>query len=210
MSSLWVMTLGGWSLYVSVCFYCVTNYPTTEQLKATVNICYVSHLLWGRNLERIAGRVWFRVFCEFAVKMSGRIADTQRLGLEDLPPWITQKARKFVLVVGGGTPVPSYVDLPLGLLDCPCNMTAEFPTSNQYKRKGGRKLSVCIIKIQRSYTVCLSSILLGIEARHDLVWEETARLQVLGTRNPWVPSWRLATVCTIFKTWKNEVKEGQA
>ena len=55
-------------------------------------------------------------------------------------------------------------------------MTAEFPKSNQYKRKGGRKLNVRIIKIQRSYTVSLSSILLGIQARHDLIWEETARL----------------------------------
>ena len=36
-------------------FYRVTSYPTTEQLKATVNICYASHLLGGRNLERIAG-----------------------------------------------------------------------------------------------------------------------------------------------------------
>ena len=55
-------------------------------------------------------------------------------------------------------------------------MTAEFPKSNQYKRKGGRKLNVRIIKSQRSYTVSLSSILLGIEARHDLTWKETARL----------------------------------
>ena len=56
-------------------FYCVTNYPTTEQLKTTVNICYALHFLWGRNLERISGQFWFRVFCEVAVKMSGRIAD---------------------------------------------------------------------------------------------------------------------------------------
>ena len=66
-----------------------------------------------------------------------------------------------------------YMDLASGLLECPYNMTAEFPKSNQYKRKGGRKLNVRIIKIQRSYTVSLSSILLGIEARHDLIWEET-------------------------------------
>ena len=75
-------------------FYCVTNYPTTEQLKTTVNICYASHFLWGRNLERINGQFWFRVFCEVAVKMSGRIADMWTLGLEDLPPWVPQKARK--------------------------------------------------------------------------------------------------------------------
>ena len=56
-------------------FYCVTNYPTTEQQKTTVNICYASHFLWGRNLERISGQFWFRVFCEVAVKMSGRIVD---------------------------------------------------------------------------------------------------------------------------------------
>ena len=37
-------------------FYCVTNYPTTEQLKTTVNICYASQFLWGRNLERISGQ----------------------------------------------------------------------------------------------------------------------------------------------------------
>ena len=52
-------------------FYCVTNYPTTEQLKTAVNICYASHFLWGRNLERISGQFWFRVFYEVAVKMSG-------------------------------------------------------------------------------------------------------------------------------------------
>ena len=56
-------------------FYCVTNYPTTEQQKTTVNICYASHFLWGRNLERISGQFWFRVFCEVAVKMSGRTTD---------------------------------------------------------------------------------------------------------------------------------------
>ena len=67
-------------------FYCVTSYPTTEQLKATVNICYASHLLGGRNLERIAGSFGLESFCEVAVKMSGRIADTRRLGPEDLPP----------------------------------------------------------------------------------------------------------------------------
>lgn len=110
-----------------------------------------------------------------------------------------------MLVVGRETTVSLYLDLSSGLLKCPYNMTAEFP-----KRKGGRKLNVCIIKIQRSYTVSLSSILLGLEARQDLIWEETARLRVLGTRNPWVPSWRLTTICTIFKTWKNYVNEGQA
>ena len=52
-------------------FYYVTNYPTTEQLKTAVNICYASHFLWGWNLERISGKFWFRVFCEVAVKMSG-------------------------------------------------------------------------------------------------------------------------------------------
>ena len=52
-------------------------------------------------------------------------------------------------------------------------MTAEFPKSNQYRSKGGGKLNIGIIKIQRSYAVSLSSILLGIEARHDLIWEET-------------------------------------
>ena len=108
-----------------------------------------------------------------------------------------------MLVVGRETTASLYMDLSSGLLECPYNMTAEFPKSNQYKRKGGRKLNVCIIKIQRSYTVSLSSILLGLEARQDLIWEETARLRVLGTRNPRMPSWRLTTICTIFKTWKN-------
>ena len=56
-------------------FYYVTNYPTTEQLKTAVNICYASHFLWGWNLERINGQFWFRVFCEVAVKMSGRTTD---------------------------------------------------------------------------------------------------------------------------------------
>ena len=81
-----------------------------------------------------------------------------------------------MLVIGRETTVSLYRDLSSGLVECPYNMTTEFPKSNQYKRKGGRKLSVCIIKIQRSYTVSLSSILLGIEARHDLTWKETARL----------------------------------
>ena len=183
-------------------FYCVTNYPTTEQLKTAVNICYASHFLWGRNLERISGQFWFRV-CEVAVKMSGRIADMWKLGREDLPPWVTRKAIEFVLVLGRETTVSLYRDLSSGLVECPYNMTTEFPKSNLYKRKGGRKLSVCVIKIQRSYSASLSSILLGIEARHDLIWEETARLRVLGARNPWAPSWRLATIHTIFKTWKN-------
>ena len=183
-------------------FYCVTNYPTTEQQKTTVNICYASHFLWGRNLERISGQFWFRVFCEVAVKMSGRIVDMWKLGREDLPPWVTQKAIEFVLVLGRETTVSLYMNLSSGRVDYPYNMTTEFPKSNQYKRKGGRKLSVCVIKIQRSYTASLSSILFGIEARHHLMWEETARLRVLGARNPWVPSWRLA-ICTIFKTWEN-------
>ena len=108
-----------------------------------------------------------------------------------------------MLVIGRETTVSLYMALSSGLLECPYNMTAEFPKSNQYKRKGGRKLNVRIIKSQRSYTVSLSTILLGTEARRDLIWEKTARLQVLGTRNPWVPSWRLATICTIFKAWKN-------
>jgi hypothetical protein len=108
-----------------------------------------------------------------------------------------------VLVLGRETTVSLYRDLSSGLVECPYNMTAEFPKSNQYKRRGGRKLNVCIIKIQRPYTVSLSSIPLGIEAKHDLIWEETARLRVLGARNPWMRSWRLATICTIFKTWKN-------
>ena len=73
-----------------------------------------------------------------------------------------------MLVVGRETTISLYMDLSSGLLECPYNMTAEFPKSNQHKRKGGRKLNVCIIKIQRSYTVSLSSILLGIEAGHDL------------------------------------------
>ena len=89
------------------------------------------------------------------------------------------------------------IDFSSGLLECPYNMTAEFPKSNQYKRKGGRKLNVCIIKIQRSYAVSLSSILLGIEARHDLIWEETEGYEyqdpgILGCRLggwlPYVPS----------------------
>ena len=81
-----------------------------------------------------------------------------------------------MLVLGRETTVSLYMNLSSGLVDYPYNMTTEFPKSNQYKRKGGRKLSVCVIKIQRSYTVSLSSILLGIQARHDLIWEETARL----------------------------------
>ena len=93
-------------------FYCVANYPTTEQLKTTVNIFYASHFLWGRNLERISGQFWFRVFCEVVVKMSGRIADLWKLGLDYLPPWVTQKDRKFVLVVGRETTVSLYMDLP--------------------------------------------------------------------------------------------------
>ena len=56
-------------------FNCVTNYPTTEQLKTTVNIFYASHFLGGGNLERVSGQFWFRAFCEVAVKMSSRIAD---------------------------------------------------------------------------------------------------------------------------------------
>ena len=108
-----------------------------------------------------------------------------------------------MLVVGRETTVSLYMNLSSGLVDYPYNMTTEFPKSNQYKRKGGRKLNVCIIKIQRSYTVGLSSILLGIEAKHDLMWEETARLRVLGARNPWMRSWRLATIYTISETWEN-------
>ena len=100
-------------------------------------------------------------------------------------------------------PSPQNCESLLSCSECPYSRTAEFPKSNLYKRKGGRKLNVRIIKIQRSYTASLSSILFGIEARHHLMWEETARLRVLGARNPWVPSWRLATICTIFKTWEN-------
>ena len=96
-------------------FYCVRNYPTTEQLKTTVNIFYSSHFLWGRNLERISGQFWFRVFCEVAVKMSGRIADMWKLGQEDLPPWVTRKAIEFVLVLGRETTVSLYMDLSSGL-----------------------------------------------------------------------------------------------
>ena len=95
-------------------FYCVANYPTTEQLKTTVNICYALHFLWGRNLERINGQFWFRVFCEVAVKMSGRTTDMWKLGLEDLPPWVTQRTRKFMLVVGRETTVSLFMALSSG------------------------------------------------------------------------------------------------
>lgn len=40
--------------------------------------------------------------------------------------------------------ISPYMGLSSGLLECPYNMTADFPKSNKYKRKGGGKLSVFI------------------------------------------------------------------
>ena len=108
-------------------FNCVTNYPTTEQLKTTVNMCYASHFLWGRTLERISGLFDLGSFVKLRSRCQVGLQICESLGQRICLHESLRRLESSCWSLAGRPQFSLYMDLSSRLLECPHNMTADSP-----------------------------------------------------------------------------------
>ena len=83
-----------------------------------------------------------------------------------------------------------HVGLPTKLLECPCDVAAGSQHSED--REGGSCNVFCDLALE--VTLSLLQDPIGFTGQPYSLEEETPRLWVLGGRNHWGPSWRLAAI----------------